>query len=303
VCGPGGARVRSAVTPDTLCNLVLPSLAAGRYRAMVTVMGNGVAAQETNGDFSLRYPGWLAFVIIAGGILFGGRVGGWQKDGRRRAVQSLAAARLGEQFDGLVSTGLSKTSEVIAVLTAELAAMRAVLESDRAADFDARLKLLAGRPALAQRFADIEARHNALNRPAAAVTTARNAAAAALTGAETDAAAKAALDDYAALVASNGMAVAAAPGGVVDAVAVPSRWPAWMLETWILRTDTVITTVLVILAALIGVTTLWSGNPAWGSLKDVIIAFLAGAGLGLGGTLSLEQLSAPKPLGTIPTLV
>lgn len=113
------------------------------------------------------------------------------------------------------------------------------------------------------------------------------------------------LDTYAAVLAAE------RPRGLLSAQDVASPAPSWNLPLPVLvstrealkylrRGDNLLMTVTCILASLVGVATLWQPNPAWGSLSDWLVALLTGLGVGLGGTLTLQQLTANTALPTFP---
>jgi hypothetical protein len=294
------------------CELVLQQpLGAGSYEARVGVVGQTIERVEKVIAFSARAPGWVAFALLFAGAVLGGGISVWQTTGRRFVEQKL---RLLALLEGLAKVeqqwhqagGGREFALLLDKVRAELQRLDHALEQDAKADLVAALTVESTRMDLLPRLLRLEQDFSKVQQPTEALLSARSAALATLDSAVLQRpTANALLDTYAAVLAAE------RPRGLLSPQDVASPAPSWNLPPPVLvstrealnylrRGDNLLMTVTCILASLIGVATLWQPNPAWGSLSDWLVALLTGLGVGLGGTLTLQQLTANTALPTFP---
>jgi hypothetical protein len=74
---------------------------------------------------------------------------------------------------------------------------------------------------------------------------------------------------------------------------------AMRLRGLLRRNDQILSFISILVAILIGMATLWSSNPTWGLLTDLLVGFLTGMGITVGGTVSLQLLAQNYQLGSL----
>lgn len=294
------------------CELVLQQpLGAGSYEARVGIAGETIERVEKVIAFSARAPAWLAFALLFAGALVGGLISVWQTSGRRFVEQKSRLLALSERLAGIEQQwptvdGDREFALLLDKVGAELQRLDHALEQDSKADLVAVLAVESTRMELLPRLLRLEQEYFKVEQRTAALLSARSAAFASLESEVLERSpANALLDTYAAALA------AGRPRGLVSAQAEAS--PATSLNLpppvlvsrrealkYLRRVDNLLVMLTCILASLVGVATLWQPNPAWGSLSDWLLAALTGLGVGLGGTLTLQQLTANAALPTFP---
>lgn len=283
-----GAKQAGTVTlapSDVLeCDVALPSLSAGRYRARVMLADSGITRSSATGDFVVRLS-WIfpTLLLLAGGFL-GALYASYQSSGRRRMLQSATAQNLSARYaefvdhlDATNSDSLTQAKADIGWLDQAAETLRTTQSADLADGLsvrDARLPQL-------QRFAVLEAQARAASVLRDPLIAPLYTAALAAVRATDMAPAPGALDAlHDALVAKANMTARTAPDGTSVGSDFLLSWRRGRSAAFLLRRvrqlDTVINVFSIVLATVIGVAGLWATNPSWGGLNDFIVAFLTG---------------------------
>lgn len=299
---PSGLTIAPGERRD--CVYRLPRfIAPGRYRLSVTPNGAGLADMNSTADLTVRLSWLYALLLLLIGGWGGKLLADYQNHGRRRALQTAAALRHRSTAQQMLRdpklAAASDSHGILSEIVAELETLLNDLAMTRTADHAVRLETLEKRLDAIALFAALEVRYRALTPPAAKdeYTAARKAMAA--DALPTDVADK--IDRL-----ETAIAAAEAPNRRIGPTDAAQRFfgdwksssPVQILAA-VQRLDDFIVYLSIVLAALVGVVTLWQSNPAWGSLGDILVALFTGAAGTVTGALGIRELVSTYRLGTI----
>ncbi|WP_213979226.1 hypothetical protein [Sphingomonas sp. dw_22] len=279
------------------CDLAVPDLPNGRFRADITIEQDDLTPPTASAEFAVRRPVGVAIFWLVLGALAGAVAFFWQDSKRTRTVQQINALSVRDEYlelRGTLAAAQSESRSVCEQAIEELTKLAAGLENKANADAATRIDLLKSMLPALRNFAKLESKFHDLKDP----PTARNAlrdARQAIQGTSADAAWQAvnAFEDALDNTTSSARSFAR-----VDHTTTRVRWAPHELTLGSLRLrlhliDALNLLISVALTTAIGVGALWVPNATWGGFGDVMIALLAGLGGTITGTVTLSTIAAP----------
>lgn len=300
---PEGMHVAAGGTLS--CTTQLPQWTrSGVYRVSVEAIGYAIKSQKAQADVRVRSPWWFAFLALLVGSLSGALIASWNRDGRARLLLAIKAQEVREQyiaFDADLTHGGQRTSAFVEQRKVQLAHIVESLRTGTSpAGYVDKVERLRDLLPLIGRFYSLERDFGN--------ATAQSP----LYGPTVDELAKDDPDLAAcrtrleALETALRNAAAAQRGEEPADTAAPLFFFSWgrsisadALGRLLSRNDRRLALLSMLVAVLTGLVALWSNDPDWGSLGDWLVAFLAGLGITVGGTVSLQQLAQNYQLGSL----
>jgi hypothetical protein len=286
------------------CTVQLPQwIFPGVYRIHAEALGHDIKSQEAQADVRVRAPWHFAFVSLLIGSLVGAWIVSWSRDGRERLLTAIQAQETREQYVAVemnVSSAGPYTQQLITERKQQLAR---IVESLRigasVSTYTATLDHLRDLLPLIGRLYNLEQQFDhptgskkfyddavaALHQDDPDLSTCRTR----LEMLETD---------LRNIVASQRQAFPDTGSPLFFFSWAPGL-TAMTLRGLLRRNDLILSWISILVAVLIGMATLWSSNPTWGSLTDWLVGFLTGVGITVGGTVSLQQIAQNYQLGSL----
>jgi hypothetical protein len=277
----------------------------GRYRAEVSI-ANAAAPAGAHADFTVRWPWFIAALVVALGGLLGAFIAGYQNSGRRRALQTADLLDLQAKLRVILESldpALSPDAQAIVLgVLNDIGDAQKELHDDRDADYSDPLTNWGRRLPLVHRFAPLEAAYRSAGAKPEWDQVYNEARAAV----DADVAPGNAQDKLTALknvIGKNLASSRVAGSSAEDPPEFFFTWRGAATAGELLRTvkwlDYAIMGFSILIATAVAVVTLWKSDPTWGDAGDFLLAFLTGLGLALGGALSIKQLVGGYRLGQV----
>ena len=292
---------------DWTCPVRLAGVDAGHYQLRVEPSGPGLKWTAATFDVRVRDAGLGALIALLGGAIIGAVVGSWTQGGRERLTLAIAAQDQIDAFRQFEETMPTMGPDSLAASKHWREKLETVLETlrkggDGALTLGDRIDGIAATLPVLIRFEALERQAQPFM---GSVQAAYGAAVAALTAADPDAvAAKAAVDALAAAISQAKVAARAAGAAVgAESQLFVFGWARGLselaLRARLRRYDVIVQLFSIAVACALGMLTLWSPDPTWGSLGDYVVALLTGLTFTIGGTVTLQALAQNYPLGRL----